>query len=35
MKRILKEICETVLGFGAIAFLYWVLWQGACIAYIN
>jgi hypothetical protein len=35
MKRILKEIGETVLGFGAIALLYWVLWQGACIAYVH
>ena len=33
MKRLLKELAETLIGFVAIAALLMVLYAGACIAY--
>ena len=35
MKRLLKELAETLLGCAGIAILLWVLYLGACIAYVH
>lgn len=34
MKRFLHELCETAIGGCAIGVLLWVLYLGACIAYV-
>ena len=34
MKRLLRELGETLIGCAAIAGLLWVLYLGACIAYV-
>lgn len=35
MKKVLNEVAETLIGCAAIAGLLWVLYLGACIAYVH